>query len=236
MTPEIPVIRKYRAEDREAVRRICCETALIGQPSSIFFDDDEVFADALTAYFTDYEPQSCFVAESQGTVVGYIIGARDAAAMEKVCGQKIVPGLLRKAWGRGDFFRKKNLRFLGSVIGSSLKGEFREPPISPEYPALLHINLSKGCRGLGTGGRLMQAYCDYLRAEKIPGVHLATMTDKAGRFFQKQGFSLLYTGRRTYWHYILGTDVPLYIYGMRLTDSGPRPEIRQDRDGPGKTV
>ena len=72
-------IRKFQSGDREAVRRICCATALLGNPSSIFFDGDEIFADAITLYFTDYEPESCFVAEHQGEVVVYLIGAKDAA-------------------------------------------------------------------------------------------------------------------------------------------------------------
>ena len=105
------VIRKYDSRDRSAVRRICCETALAGEPSAIFFDDDEVFADALTIYFTDHEPESCFVAEHDNNVIGYLIGAKDARRMDKIFANKSAMPLLIKALRRGVFFRKNNVKF-----------------------------------------------------------------------------------------------------------------------------
>ena len=135
------VIRKYNAQDRLAVRQINCGTALMGEPSAVFFDDDEMFADALTLYFTDYEPGSCFVAEVQGKIVGYLLGAKDVRCMDKIMANKIAWPLLTKALRRGTFFRKKNVEFLFHVWLSLLKGEFKAPSFSKEYPATLHINM-----------------------------------------------------------------------------------------------
>ena len=222
MTPDTDpasVIRPYGPQDRPAVRRICCETALMGEPSSLFFDDDELFADALTAYFTDYEPGSCFVAERDQDVVGYLLGAKDVGRMEKIFADKILVPLLMKAMRRGTLFRRKNAAFLSRVLFGFVKGEFRAPDFSKEYPATLHINITKACRGAGIGARLINAYLDYVRAQAVRGVHCATMSDAAGRFYRKQNFRLLFQGERSCFRHLLGRNVPIAVYGTRVSAS-----------------
>ena len=210
------VIRKYVSDDRPAVRRISVQTALMGEPGAVFFDDDEILADALTVYFTDHEPESCFVAECAGRVAGYVLGCRDVKRMEKIYGARILPSLLLKAFCRGTFLRGKNLRFLFHVLLSLLKGEFRSPVFSKEYPAALHINIDKEFRAAGVGSSLIQACLEELKKQAVRGVHFATMSEKAALFFEKNGFRRLFSGKRSYFRYFLGRDVLLAIYGMRL--------------------
>lgn len=213
------VTRKYDSMDRPAVRRICCETPLMGEPSAIFFDDDEIFADALTAYFTDYEPESCFVAEYDKKIVGYLLGAKDVKRLGKIFTGKIILPLLLKTLRRGTLIRKKNMKFLSRVFLSLIKGEFKTPDFSKDYPATLHINIIKEYRMAGIGSRLINAYLDYLRAEGIKGAHFATMSDNAGKFFSKLNFQLLFKGERSYFRYFLGRNAPVYIYGMKIVES-----------------
>lgn len=210
-------IRKYRAEDRAAVRAIACLTALMGEPGAGFFDDDEIMADALTLYFTDYETESCFVAECDGRVIGYVFGAKDVRSMQRVVKDKIVRPLLIKAFRRGTFLRIKNLKFLFHVMLSALKGEFRMPSFSMKYPATLHINIIREHRGVGLGARMIDMYLTYLKAQAVKGVHFATMSEKAGQFYTKHCFQLLFQGHRSYYRYFLAQDVSNYIYGMRLS-------------------
>ena len=211
-----PVIRKYSSSDRPAVRKICCETALMGEPSSVFFDDDEIFADALTAYFTDYEPESCFVAEYDKTIVGYLLGAKDVRRMDKIFAGRIAAPLFIKALRRGALIRKKNMKFLLRVFLSLVKSEFKVPDFSKDYPATLHINIIKECRTAGMGSKLIKAYLDYLASGGVKGVHLATMSEKAGQFFSRLNFQLLFQGKRSYFRYFLNKNVPVYIYGMQV--------------------
>ena len=49
---------------------------LPGRPIDPVFQDRELFADYLTSYYTDIEPESCFVLEQNGRVVGYLLGSR----------------------------------------------------------------------------------------------------------------------------------------------------------------
>src|SRR3989338_2353946 len=115
------VIRKFKDSDREAVRQITFDTAFLGRPASVFFSGREVLCDSLTLYFTDYEPQSCFVAEINGEVIGCLLGARDKAAAEKIAGRKINPKILWRALREGVFFRRKNLVFIFKSFFSILR-------------------------------------------------------------------------------------------------------------------
>jgi len=216
MPPHNPIIRKFKSSDREAVRSITYNAAFLGEPAAAFFDGEEIVSDALTLYFTDYEPQSYFVAEVEGGVVGCLAGTKNKNMSEKVSRNKIWPYLLRKALLSGAFFKKKNLAFIFNSLSSIFRGEHKIPDFTAEYPATLHINIKDGFRGKDIGSMLMDAYLDYLKEEGIPGVHLATMSDRAANFFSKQGFVLLYKGTRSYFRHILHRDVPLYIYGKKL--------------------
>src|SRR5580698_6466181 len=70
------LIRPYRASDRDVVRAICADTGFLGQPIDPVFEDRELFADYLTSYYTDAEPESTFVCELEGEVKGYVMGSR----------------------------------------------------------------------------------------------------------------------------------------------------------------
>jgi GNAT superfamily N-acetyltransferase len=209
-------IRKFKIDDRAAVREINYNTALLGDSAVKFFDDQDIFTDALTCYFTDYEPQACFVAESGKEIAGYLIGAKDTAVMDRIVGGRIILPLVSKAFLRGTFFKSKNILFLLDCARSFVRGEFFAPSFHGDYPATLHINLRAGFRGQALGGRLIEAYLDYLEGEGVKGVHLCTMADKAAEFFTAQGFTLLHEGKRSYFRRYLGRDVTSRIFGKKI--------------------
>src|SRR3954465_972717 len=76
-TKEAPYnIRNYRPSDREAVRKLCCQTGFLGEPIDPVYEDRELFSDFLTTYYTDHEPESSFVLEMDGEIRGYLLGCR----------------------------------------------------------------------------------------------------------------------------------------------------------------
>lgn len=209
-------IRKFEPEDTQEVRRIIHDTAFLGEPASLFFDGRDVFSDALAAYFTDYEPQSCFIAEVNSEVAGCLVGAKNKVIMDHIFSGKIAPGLFYKAVKAGIFLNKKNMLFMLCCLWDAVRGRLITPDFAKEYPAILHINVNENFRNRHIGSGLIASYLDYLREEAVPGVHLATMSEAGANFFSGQGFKLLYTSRRSYFRPVLHKDVPLYIYGRKL--------------------
>src|SRR5919109_2170031 len=69
-------IRSYDPGDRVAIRNLCCATGFLGDPIDPVFQDRELFADFLTTYYTDQEPESSFVLEVDGEIRGYLLGSR----------------------------------------------------------------------------------------------------------------------------------------------------------------
>jgi ribosomal protein S18 acetylase RimI-like enzyme len=207
------IIRPYAIRDRAMVRKIAYETAFLGNSGAAFFEDEEMLTDYLTSYFIDYEPESCFVAESGSEVVGYLIGAKDSGSGRKGLASK----LLFKTIRRNIIFRKKSATFIFNCLRSFLKGEFKAPDFSREYPATLHINIKEGFRSQGIGAKLIVTYLDYLNKEKIKGVHFATLSERAANFYDKLGFVLLDKSRRSYFNNILHKDIICYVYGKKLS-------------------
>lgn len=213
---ENALIRKFSRPDRNRVREISCETSFLGVSRKEIFADDELLADALTGYFTDYEPESCFVALVNRKVVGYLIGSKDVNKMGRVFNLKIMPGLLVKAIKRNTLLGKVNLRFLFYYLSSVSKREFSMPDFSREFPGALHINIDQDYRGRGIGRLLIENYLGYLREEKVSGVHFGSLSEGAKIFFTKMGFQILFQGKRSYLKPYLGKEVNFYLFGKRL--------------------
>jgi len=209
-------IRKFIPQDRGQLRSISCDTALQGIDRKTIFPDDEILADALTMYYTDYEPQSCFVAVAQDRVVGYIVGTTDVLAMEHINSAKIFPRIFWKALRKGAFLNIAILKFFFYLLRSAFKGEFFMPDFAKQFPAMLHINIDSCCRRQGIGEKLIEAYTAYLKGQKVRGVHFGTFSESAKDFFVKTGFIILYRGQRSYLKPYTGREVNFYVFGKQL--------------------
>jgi ribosomal protein S18 acetylase RimI-like enzyme len=204
MTDEITV-RPYRGTDRAAVRLIAYHTGYLGDPADCYWRDFTSFADIWTAYYTDREPESVFVAESACVPVGYLVGCVDSARAPSPAA-----ALGRQVIRRFLLVRPGTARFLWRSIWDaawqrhSPTGELTDP----RWPAHLHINLLPEARGRGAGAQLMQAWFARLRALGSPGCHLATLAENrtALAFFERMGFCHL--------------GAPALVPGMRLRSGG----------------
>ncbi len=211
------IVRKYDPRDRDAIRHISVATALAGEPAVKFIDGDDILADALTMYYTDFEPESCFVVEKGGRVLGYLIGCVDTRRMDKIFGKKIMARIIINAFQTGFLLKKKNLALIWHGFISLCCGEFFSPDFSKGFPATLHINLLPEARGHGNGSTLISEYLSYLSNMRVKGVRMATISTEAGKFFQRHGFKILFKGHRSYLHHIIGKDLPLLIVGKELS-------------------
>jgi len=187
------IIRGYLSSDRGSVRKIASDTAFLGGPSDIFFDDRELLADILTLYYTEYERESIFIAEVDGKVAGYLIGCIDIKRYKRIWITKILPLLIVKSIVKTPLiFTKKNMAFLYYCVMAFFKKELFIPDISDDYPAILHINIAKEYRDRGMGTKLIEEYTKYLKNKRVKGIHLTTISSDAVRFFEKNGFKVIH--------------------------------------------
>lgn len=187
------VIRPYQLLDRPAIRQICADTADRGKPVENFFSDREVFADLMTCYYTDFEPQSVWVAEIDGRVIGYLSGCRDSRRYLRLMAGLIAPRALLRAIFRGVFLRKKTYRFIQAMLKSCMLGGLKRELSFNKYPAHLHIDIKEAFRGQNIGSRLMEKFFTQAKSSGANGVYLTVRQDNtaAGKFFEKMGFSIV---------------------------------------------
>ena len=221
MSPRVdtaPQIRPYEPRDRTGLRQICADTADSGLAIERFFPDREVFADLLTNYYTEFEPQSTFVADNGGEVVGYLTGCLNSKRFLRVMTWRIAPAILVKALSRGTFWHPQSVRLFRANLGLWLKNVFRRGWKLHDYPAHLHINLREGARGQRIGSQLVSAFFEHARRAGVRGVHAGVSAEnlRACRFFEGLGFTELHREQRMRKPDGSGKILSTVIYAKRL--------------------
>ncbi len=138
-------IRSYRRSDRAAVRKLCCDTGFLGDPIDPVFEDRELFADFLTTYYTDHEPESSFVLEIGGQIRGYLLGSRKPLQNQLYAfAQNVV--LFFRALLRYPSYHERSRKFIRWVICYG----WREVPAAPRLTPHFHVNLRPNARKVST--------------------------------------------------------------------------------------
>jgi hypothetical protein len=182
-------IRGYRHSDRDAVRRLCCQTGFLGEPIDPVYEDRQLFADFLTTYYTDHEPESCFVLENGGDIRGYLLGCRKPLRNQLYSFWQNV-SLFMKALTRYFRYHARSRRF----IRWTLVYGWREVPAAPRRVPHFHINLLPDARKMSTTRALMSAYLSYLYrcGEKRVYGQIVTFESRRGeKMFERYGFKVL---------------------------------------------
>ncbi|MDQ2658993.1 MAG: GNAT family acetyltransferase [Verrucomicrobiota bacterium] len=182
-------IRSYRASDRDAVRNLCCQTGFLGKPIDPVYEDRELFADFLTTYYTDHEPESSFVVEENGELVGYLLGSRKPLRNQVYSFYQNVCLFLRALLRYGQY-NAASRRFILWL----LKNGWREVPAAPRRTPHFHINLLPDARKISTTRALLSAYFGYLYGcgEKRVYGQIVTFESRRGeRMFERYGFKVM---------------------------------------------
>lgn len=187
------VIRRYDPRDRAALRQLACDTAARGESVERFFYDRDVFADFLTRYYTEWEPQSLWVAETDGRIVGYLTGCLQTRRYQRVMAWLIDPRATLRAIGRGALWHPDTWRLAQAVLQTCRRGGFKTDPVVQGYPAHMHVNVDRAFRGQRIGGQLVERFLRQAVEAGCPGVHAAVRGDNlsACRFFEQRGFTPL---------------------------------------------
>jgi hypothetical protein len=185
------VIRPYRAEDRPVLRAICADTGFLGQPIDPVFEDRELFADYLTGYYTDAEPESTFVCELNGEVKGYLMGCRFPKRKARY-EARMLPGLvLRGLW---RYFTRPyhaaSRRYVRWILTQARKQNPYTPPNIPHF----HFNIRPEARSVAATVELVDTFLQYLsdHGEKQVYAQVVTYESRRGvRMFARYGFRVI---------------------------------------------
>jgi hypothetical protein len=183
------IIRSYRRSDREAVRKLCCDTGFLGEPIDPVYEDRQLFADFLTTYYTEWEPESSFVIESDGDIRGYLLGCRKPLRNQLYSFWQNV-SLFLKALSRYFRYHERSRRF----VRWALVHGWREVPAAPRRVPHFHVNLLPDARKMSTTRALMSAYLSYLYrcGEKRVYGQIVTFESRRGeKMFERYGFKVL---------------------------------------------
>lgn len=160
-------IRSYKLSDRARIRYICCEVANRGARIDDYFPDEEITADLLTYYYTEYEPESILVAEVDGVVIGYLTGCTDNRKYGLVFFWLILPLLLLKGVVRGTFINKKQQMMLGVMAKNWRRLAVLRKTSFNSHLGHFHIGILKEYRGKRFGKALIEEFLHYAKLNHV---------------------------------------------------------------------
>ena len=182
-------IRSYKSADTSAVYEICLKTGNSGQDATHLFSDPLVLGHIYVGPYMEFEPQSVFILEDDQGPCGYIMGVLDSQTYYQWMHSEWLPKIrvnYKKPTGNLDTWdeTEKITDLLFHPVSQRLL---------PDYPAHLHIDLLLRAQGKGQGKLMMDRFIDYLRNNKIPGLHLdlSSRNDRAFNFYRKYGIEEL---------------------------------------------
>ena len=201
------VIRPYRPTDRNAVRRLCCETGYLGKAIDPVFQDRELFADYLTRFYTDWEPESTFVLTQDGEVKGYLMGSR-----RPLLHQFHSFFLNLSLFARGIFRYPRYNKASKAFVRWILLNAWREVPAAPRRLPHFHFNMLPEAMGFGTTREMLVQFFHHLRAHGETHVfgQVVTFEERRGaKVFERFGFRVVEKKEIT--KYRAHRDEPVYL-------------------------
>ena len=182
-------IRSYKSADTSAVYEICLKTGNSGQDATHLFSDPLVLGHIYVGPYMEFEPQSVFILEDDQGPCGYIMGVLDSQTYYQWMHSEWLPKIrvnYKKPTGNPNTWdeTEKITDLLFHPVAQRLLAD---------YPAHLHIDLLSRAQGKGQGKLLMDRFIDYLKYNKIPGLHLelSSNNDRAFNFYRKYGIEEL---------------------------------------------
>jgi ribosomal protein S18 acetylase RimI-like enzyme len=195
-------VRRYEERDLAALREICVRTGHRGGDAHGVIADTALLPDTYAEPYVVHDPGLAFVADADGTAVGYIVGTADTVAFTRWFGESWLPLVASR-----HAPPPPRASTVEDAILCDLHNPSRmNPPELADHPAHLHIDLLPGYQGRGLGRRLMTAFLDELRARGVERVHLGMdpANTRARAFYDKLGFEPIevprgatYLGRST---------------------------------------
>jgi hypothetical protein len=163
-------VRQYREDDREELRRICCETGFLGFPIDPIYQDRELFADLFTNPYLDYEPEWTLVVETGGRIAGYLMGSVNPNfhRILMLSGFQTACRMLSRLLTGKYTDHPRSEQFVRWVL---VRGVM-EQPRHPENAGHLHMNLERPLRWGSVARRLLAMYEEMLSAADLDSYYV----------------------------------------------------------------
>jgi|YNPBryantNP2012_1023418.scaffolds.fasta_scaffold02061_4 ribosomal protein S18 acetylase RimI-like enzyme len=208
-------IRPYTPQDQEAVWTLVADTAFFGDPVEAFLEDRALYCALFAAYYTDYEPERLWVAETNGVVFGYVMGCGDSHRRLQIFLTRILPGVVGGVLRHRYTIGRKALTYASHALQEVFAGRHLTA-ITAQFPGHLHIGVAASARGQGIGRALLETSLRQFWTTGVRGVHLVT-TDRnqvACHLYESVGFRLLNAYPTRLWNgFVKG--VQTRVYGIK---------------------
>ncbi|PKN19321.1 MAG: hypothetical protein CVU71_07375 [Deltaproteobacteria bacterium HGW-Deltaproteobacteria-6] len=199
------IVRPFEEKDRESIRRIARETGLKGNPTRLFFEDEEIIPLLYVDYYLDYEPDACFVAEDGGRIVGYEVGSLNPRLRRRIMWTRIYPRVALRIAGKIltlQYREKETFRTLWWIVSGSWKEALPDPP--ERYCAHPHFNMAKDYRSRNVGRRLALTFRRYVISKGVKGLHTIIREPEGQEALsaflcREMGYRIVAVRRNTLW-------------------------------------
>lgn len=165
------LIRKYQKSDRAQVEMINFETGFFGKSMSNFISNQTLWNN-LVSYYLEKEPESAFVVENKGKVVGYLLGTTGKKRFHLV--SYYIKTFFKTLFALHKLRPKDLLYFGGKFIYlfNTLIGRYGRQRIkTPKHAGHFHIDILPGFRGKKTGTKLLNEFLKYAKNKGVKTIY-----------------------------------------------------------------
>lgn len=181
-------VRRYRAEDAEAVADICVRTADAGQDATGIYQDPAILDHLFAAPYAALDPELAFVLDDgTGRAVGYVLGTDDTHRFADRFRDEWLP----RVAGRHAAAPTGQPQGPDELMAWLLHNPDRlKVPGLEDYPAHLHIDLLPSHQRQGHGSTLLGRLVRELAGRGTPALHVGMLTSNvsAHKFYDRLGF------------------------------------------------
>jgi GNAT superfamily N-acetyltransferase len=149
--------------------------------------DECLVSDLLLLPYLRYTPETVWVADHGGQVVGYLTGCLDTVRLDRLRPWILAPRLFRHLVLRRRLVQPPTRALLRYGLQSRFVHREFQREATP-WPAHLHLNIAPAHQGTGAGGRLMRHFLQKAKNAGSAGIHVTTSSPHGPSFFEHYGF------------------------------------------------
>jgi GNAT superfamily N-acetyltransferase len=215
------LIRKYNASDRKQVEFIHFETGFLGNSMSKLLSNNKLWKKGIK-YYLEKEPESIFLLEGEGKVIGYLLGCLDDKNNNETANFIFhnIENLIRSTFlDKKDrlFWRSQFMSLINTLLGLSEEIKFK----TPENAGHIHINLLPEARGNNNGTKLLKVFEKYAKQKGVAILHADSYQTKINpntNFWLKNDFQVYSKVKTSIWKKQLPKEkIKLICYFKRLS-------------------